>query len=132
VAITHVFASIPVIDRDAAVAWYGRLAGRDPDLIPNENEAAWRLPDTGWVYVIADRGRVGSAQNTILVDDLAGILAALAERGIASGPVETFGNGVRRATVTDPDRTVRGGKVVLLSHDVHAVSYRIRIAQALT
>jgi hypothetical protein len=90
------------------------------------------LTDTGWIYVIADRGRVGSAQNTILVDDLAGILAALAERGIASGPVETFGNGVRRATVTDPDRTVRGGKVVLLSHDVHAVSYRIRIAQALT
>ena len=103
VAITHVFASIPVIDRDAAAAWYGRLAGRDPDLIPNEDEAAWQLTDTGWIYVIADPGRAGSALNTILVDDVEGFLAALAERGIPSGPVETYGNGVRHTTVTDPD-----------------------------
>ncbi len=46
-AATHVFASIPVRDRDAAVDWYERLAGRPPDLAPNDDEAAWRMAETG-------------------------------------------------------------------------------------
>jgi hypothetical protein len=25
-----------------------------PDLIPNEDEAAWQLNETGWIYVIVD------------------------------------------------------------------------------
>jgi uncharacterized glyoxalase superfamily protein PhnB len=102
-AIQHLFASIPVTGRDAAAAWYERFFDRPPDLIPNDDEAAWRLTDGGWVYVIADPARAGSALHTLLVDDLDALLAGLAERGIASGPVETMGNGVRQAVVTDPD-----------------------------
>jgi predicted enzyme related to lactoylglutathione lyase len=101
-AVTHVFAGIPVADRDTAAAWYERLVGRPPDLIPNEDEAAWRLTDTGWIYIVVDAARAGSALNTLLVDDLDAFLAGLAERGIVSGPVETIGDGVRRAEVTDP------------------------------
>ena len=101
--VTHVFASIPVADRDAAAGWYERLVGRPPDLIPNEDEAAWQMSETGWIYVIADPSRVGSALNTLLVDDLDVFLADLAERGITAEPVETMDNGVRRTTVTDPD-----------------------------
>jgi hypothetical protein len=37
-AVTYVFAGIPVADRDAAVDWYKRLVGRPPDLIPNDDE----------------------------------------------------------------------------------------------
>jgi hypothetical protein len=85
------------------VGWYERLAGRAPDLIPNRDEAAWQMSETGWIYVIADPSRAGSALNTLLVEDLDTFLADLSERGIAAGPVETMGNGVRRATVTDPD-----------------------------
>lgn len=59
VGATDVFASIPVGDRDAAVSWYGRLLGRPPDLIPNKDEAAWRITDSGWIYVIADAVRAG-------------------------------------------------------------------------
>lgn len=102
-AVMHLFASIPVADRDAAVGWYERLTGRPPDLVPNEDEAAWRLTETGWIYVIADLDRAGSALHTLLVDDLDGFLAGLAERGIGAGPVEIIGNGVRRTIVTDPD-----------------------------
>src|SRR5207237_561614 len=69
-AVTHVFAGIPVAHRDAAVGWYERLVGRPPDLVPNDDEAAWRLTETGWMYVVADPGRVGSALHTLLVDDL--------------------------------------------------------------
>ena len=48
-------------------------------------------------------GRAGSALNTLLVDDLDRFLADLAERDIESGRIETMGNGVRVAVVTDPD-----------------------------
>lgn len=102
-AATYVFAGIPVTDRDAAAAWYERLVGRPPDLIPNEAEAAWRLTDTGWIYVVVDRRRSGTALNTLLVDDLDAFLAGLAERGISAPPVETMDNGVRVTTLRDPD-----------------------------
>jgi hypothetical protein len=101
--VEHVFASIPVVDRDAAVGWYERFAGRPPDLIPNDDEAAWQMSKTGWIYVIADAGRAGSALHTLLVDDLEAFSAGLTERGIAATLVEVIGDGVRRTTVTDPD-----------------------------
>ena len=102
-AVTYVFAGIPVANRDAALGWYERLIGRPPDLLPNDDEAAWRLTETGWIYVVADRGRAGSALNTLLVEDLDRFLADLAERDIEAGRIETMGNGVRVAVVTDPD-----------------------------
>jgi predicted enzyme related to lactoylglutathione lyase len=59
--------------------------------------------DTGWIYIIVDSDRAGSALNTILVDDLDAFLAGLAERGIAADPVEIIGGAVRSTHVTDPD-----------------------------
>jgi predicted enzyme related to lactoylglutathione lyase len=100
---THLFAGIPVTDRDAALGWYERFAGRPPDLIPNQDEAAWQLTETGWIYIVTDGPRAGSASNTLLVDDLDGFLAELTERGIEAGPIETLGSGARRATAIDPD-----------------------------
>ncbi len=102
-AVTHVFAGIPVVDRDTAVGWYERFAGRLPDLIPNEDEAAWQMSETGWIYLIADADRAGSALCTLLVDDLDGFLAGLTERGIAADPVEIIGGNVPHTIVTDPD-----------------------------
>jgi hypothetical protein len=101
--ITHVFAGIPVADRDSAMGWYERFAGRPPDLIPNEDEAAWQMNGTAWIYLFADVGGAGSALHTLLVDDLDVFLVGLAERGIDTGPVESIGGAVRRTIVTDPD-----------------------------
>lgn len=102
-AVTHVFAGIPVAHRDAAAGWYERLIGRPPDLVPNDDEAAWRLTETGWIYIVVDAGRTGSALSTLLVDDLDAFLAGLAERGITTSRVETIADAVRRTVVTDPD-----------------------------
>lgn len=101
--VTNLFAGIPVHNRDAAAAWYERFAGRPPDLIPNEDEAAWRLTDTGWVYVVADAARAGSAYHTLLVDDLDAFLTGLAERGLSGDPVQTMDAGLRHTFLTDPD-----------------------------
>jgi 2',3'-cyclic-nucleotide 2'-phosphodiesterase len=102
-AVTDVFASIPVGDRDAAVRWYGRLVGRPPDLIPNADEAAWRMSDGGWIYLIADRARAGTSLQTLLVEDLDAFLAGVAARGVAIGAVDVMSNGVRHTTLTDAD-----------------------------
>jgi hypothetical protein len=99
----HVFAGIPVADREAAAGWYERLTGRPPDLIPNEDEAAWQLTETGWIYLITDAGLAGSALHTLLVDDLDAFLATLADHGISAGPIETIGGTVRHSIITDPD-----------------------------
>jgi predicted enzyme related to lactoylglutathione lyase len=103
-AFTHVFAAVPVADHDAALVWYERLLGCPPDLIPNDNEAAWRLTETGWIYVIGDAERAGKAVLTLLVDDLDDRIAGLAERGLTVDSLEwEVPASVRKAVITDPD-----------------------------
>ena len=116
-AVEHLFAGIPVADRDEAVAFYERLTGRPPDLIPNASEAAWQLTATSWVYVVVDAQRAGAAVNTllvdaeragagvntVLVDDLDGFLAGAEARGIAAGPIEIVGGSTRQSILTDGD-----------------------------
>lgn len=111
-AFTAVFAGIHVADLDAARAWYERFTGRPPDLIPNEDEAAWQFTETGWIYLVRDAGRAGMATVTLLLDDLDDRLAALSKRAIAIGETETFTNGVRKVVVTDPEgNTIAFGEV---------------------
>ncbi|MEA2410271.1 MAG: hypothetical protein QOC77_832 [Thermoleophilaceae bacterium] len=102
-AITECFAGIAVADIAQARAWYERLLGRAADMLPNESEAAWQLAAGGWIYVVADRGRAGRGLLTLLVDDLDGQVADTARRGLATAPIETLANGVRKAAITDPD-----------------------------
>jgi catechol 2,3-dioxygenase-like lactoylglutathione lyase family enzyme len=102
-AIDHVFAGVPVTDYAAARAWWERLVGRPPDLIPNDHEAAWQLTETGWIYIDADAGPAGQALITVLVDDLDRHVAELAERGLATEPIDTVAGVVRTARITDPD-----------------------------
>ena len=45
----------------------------------------------------------GHAMHTILVDDLDAIVADIALRGIDPAELETYSNGVRKATYRDPD-----------------------------
>lgn len=99
----HVFGAIHVSDRDAAVSWYKRLFGRPPDLIPNTDEAAWRLTETAWVYLIAGAGDPGTSLHTLLVADLDCFLQRARDAGIRSGPIETKGGGVRCVHIEDPD-----------------------------
>ena len=102
-AVEHLFAGIPVSDLDVAVEFYERVFGRPPDLVPNDQEAAWRVTDSGWLCLYAGGGPATSAPHTLLVDDLDGFLTDVAERGIATGPVEAIGVSVRQSVITDPD-----------------------------
>ncbi len=99
----HVFAGIPVTSYVLSLAWYQRFAGRPPDLIPNEDEAAWQMSQAGWLCLVADADRAGSAAHTLIVDDLDAFLAELGDRGIVAGPVEAIDDLVRFTLITDPD-----------------------------
>ena len=102
-AVNYAFTGLPVADLDSARAWYERLVGRPPDLIPNESEAAWQLTDTAWFYVVRDDERAGKALLTVLVEDLDDQLAELTERGLRAGPIDTAPGRFRRAMITDPE-----------------------------
>jgi catechol 2,3-dioxygenase-like lactoylglutathione lyase family enzyme len=97
------FAGVAVADLDVGRRWYERLLGRPPDLVPNETEVAWQVTEAGWLYVVEDAPRAGRALVTVIVDDLDGVLTGLDARGIAAEPVQTYGNGVRKVEIDDPD-----------------------------
>ena len=102
-AITYVFAGIATGDYAAALPWYERLFGRPPDMLPQDEEAAWQLTDTGWIYLVADADRASKALLTLLVDNLDKQVAALAERGLVPDELETLSNAGRKAAFVDPE-----------------------------
>jgi predicted enzyme related to lactoylglutathione lyase len=100
---TELFAGIPVADYTAARAWYERLFGCEPDMLPHDTEAVWRVTEHGWVYVVEDAERAGRALVTVLVDDLDAHVAALASRGLDTDPIDTVPGKVRKAEIADPE-----------------------------
>jgi catechol 2,3-dioxygenase-like lactoylglutathione lyase family enzyme len=105
----YVFGGMAVRDYDSGRAWYDAFFGRPPDLLPNDNEAAWQLNDGASVYIVGDGARAGGGLLALFVDDLDEQLRTLTERGIAAGPVEVVGGETRTAVVADPD----GNKITL-------------------
>jgi hypothetical protein len=102
-AINHVFAGVGVADYESARAC---LLGRPPDIVPTEYEVVWQLTDRGWIYVVGDVGHSGNALVTLLVDDLERHVSELAERGLATGPIDTVPGLFRRMVINDPEGNV--------------------------
>jgi hypothetical protein len=103
VAVLQAFAGVPVRDYPSLLGWYERLFGRPADFHPHDTEAVWQTSETGWVYVVRDPGRAGSALVTLIVDDLDERLAGLAARDIDAGRPEPVGPNMRKVDVEDPE-----------------------------
>ena len=99
----YLFAGIPVSDYPAALAWYEKLLGGPPSFFPHDTEAVWELAEHRLVYIAQQPEHAGHAMHTIIVDDLDGRIAEIAQRGLAPATQETYGNGVRKATYLDPE-----------------------------
>ena len=52
---------------------------------------------------VGDTRRAGHALLTLLVDDLKGHVAALADRGLTPGAIDTAPGVVRKAVIIDPE-----------------------------
>jgi hypothetical protein len=99
----YLFAGIPVSDFAAALAWYERLLGGPPSFFPHDTEAVWQLAEHRSVYVVQLPERAGHALLTLIVDDLDERIAGIARRGLEPAERETYPNGVRKITYTDPE-----------------------------
>jgi catechol 2,3-dioxygenase-like lactoylglutathione lyase family enzyme len=102
VDIGYVFAGLVVADRDQAAAWYGKLLGRPPDILPNDAEATWQLASGASLYVLADPERAGRGVFTLIVPDLDAELARLEASGITPTRIDEFEAG-RKCVLHDPD-----------------------------
>lgn len=97
------FAGIPVRDYTAALSWYEQLLGAPPTLIPNDIEAVWELAEHRFIVIEVRAPVAGTAKHTVFVDDLDGLVAQIAGRGLEPAQRETYDNGVRKLTYRDPD-----------------------------
>ena len=104
---TDLFAGLLVSDRDVAVRWWSAALGSDPVMFPDEHEAVWEVGEHRYVFVRAEPdGHPGHGEVTLFLDegtDLDERVIAAAERGIEPTLRETYDNGVRKVTFTDPD-----------------------------
>ena len=101
-AITHLIAGVPVSDLDAAIGWYTRFFGREPDMRAGE-EILWDVDEHATLFIEPNAAQAGAGRITFVVTGLDALLERLAAAGIAHEPVETYANGVRHAKIPDPD-----------------------------
>jgi catechol 2,3-dioxygenase-like lactoylglutathione lyase family enzyme len=99
------FIGIPVSDYPAALAWYERLLGAPPTFIPNDIEAVWDLAEFRSLYIVLRPESAGHAVFSFFVADeeLDGLVAQIASRGLEPVLREQYDNGVRKLTYHDPD-----------------------------
>ena len=97
------FAGVAVADFPRAAEWYGRLFGRDPDVVAHDREVLWRVTETGWLYVVEDAARAGRGLAAIEVRDLDEAVTDLGTRRINCGPVTVERPAARKAVATDPE-----------------------------
>ena len=97
------FAGVPVTDFARGAAWMERLLGRPAAFDAHDTESVWELAEHRYLYVVQEPSHAGHALVTVFVDDLDGLLASAASRGLAPDRTETYDNGVRKAVFRDDD-----------------------------
>ena len=101
ISFTNVLSGIAVADHEESIAWYARLLGRPADRNPMDGLAEWQVTGSGAIQLIHDPDRAGNSLLTLAMDDLEAYVAALSERGLAPGEINT-GMVSRFASITDP------------------------------
>jgi predicted enzyme related to lactoylglutathione lyase len=99
----ELFAGIPVADYAAALQWYERLFGSPPTYVVSDTEALWELAEHRSVFIEHRREHAGHAMLTVFIDDFDTRVTQITERGLEPAELETYSNGVRKATYRDPE-----------------------------
>ena len=111
-SIEHVLAVLPLSEIGAANAFYEQLFGRPADNNPMPILVEWQLLPHAWLQVTVDTQRAGSGQFNLAVDDLAGHLGELQQRGVTVGEIQPLNKGVELSTLADPD----GNNITLIGN----------------
>lgn len=103
ITVQGIYACAAVSDFERALAWYGKLMGRQPDDQPFPGMAQWRNMGAAGIQLWHEPEHAGHGQMTIVVPDMEVEVARLAEAGIVAGPdLGSSAFGVIRQ-VTDPE-----------------------------
>lgn len=79
------------------------MLGSPPSFFPNDVEAVWEIAEHRYLYIEHIPQSAGHGKITLFVDDLKTVMAQIAERGLNPAHEETYENGVRKVTYSDPD-----------------------------
>jgi catechol 2,3-dioxygenase-like lactoylglutathione lyase family enzyme len=101
-SIDNALAGLAVRDLDSAIAWYGRLLGREPDSRPMPELAEWKFARGGWLQVFQVPERAGGGSCTLAVSDIGEITRHVASLGIDTRD-QAAGEQVKTLMITDPD-----------------------------
>lgn len=97
-----VSAVLPVSDYAAAVAWYAKWFGRDPDVVPDANVAEWMVAENAWIQVTRAPEHAGKSSAVIVVADLVAQRDAMSKAGIPCSEIQDYGI-IKMCDVADPD-----------------------------
>ncbi|MGY1705643.1 hypothetical protein ACI79C_13820 [Geodermatophilus sp. SYSU D00697] len=98
-AMEELVAGLAVADCPRAREWWGRLFGRDVDVVAHDREVLWRVAGT---VGSGRRGRRARRSRPARHQGVEETVADLGARGIAGGAVTRRAT-AREAVVTDPD-----------------------------
>jgi predicted enzyme related to lactoylglutathione lyase len=101
-SIKNVLASVAVKDLNAAIAWYAKLLGKQPDSRPMPEVAEWKFERGGWLQIYQLPERAGSGSFTLAVSDIDEHVAQVADLGIDTSQGSS-GNRVKTLMIADPD-----------------------------
>ena len=102
--IDHTLAVVAVSDFDASHDWYHRFFDTPATNVPMPgNLAEWRTTDSGWIQMFHAPDHAGHSLANLAVTNLDQHVAALHERGIATGDILDANKDVRICSVDDPD-----------------------------
>lgn len=108
--IINVVAVVPVRDYPKAAAWYGRLLGREADVLPADEVAEWKLAENAWLQVSTDPDHAGGTTVVIGVADIDVQRSFCAKVGSPLGDVVEYPSVIKMAEVSDPE----GNRVVFV------------------
>jgi len=102
--VLSVLTVVPTAGFEAAAEWYERFLGRPADRRPMDGCWEWQLADGGGIQLFRDAEHAGGTQVTLAVEDVDGLAAGLAARGVpVEEPADVPSGQFRLTTVTDPD-----------------------------
>ncbi|MDQ1718378.1 MAG: hypothetical protein QOE71_1340 [Pseudonocardiales bacterium] len=96
--------AIHVGDREAALAFYCALIGRDPDMGPDPDFYEWEISPGAWLQLATGREEIApsSFRLRLKVDDIETSVKILQEKGFEPGLVRRLPGLVTFANLTDP------------------------------
>lgn len=101
-SINNALASVAVKDLNAAIDWYAKLLGKQPDSRPMPEVAEWKFERGGWLQVYQLPERAGSGSFTLAVSDIDEHVKQLTALGIDASQ-RSSGNKVKTVMIADPD-----------------------------